>query len=230
MKTKEVLVFALAIVLCTALFAGCGGRQKPAPSGSSTADTFKPYSFTDMDGHLIEITKPIESVYIVGMTPLVAVYAYYKNGAEGLVGIPADSANIIKESVFAEVYPDILNVPLDTSGSSTYNVETIAAANPDVVLYTGGREETYEALTNAGLTAVAFTTAMTQDSNAMKNLEDWLTQLDKVFNVESGERSAKLIEYNNKVLSELSARSASISDRKKPKAIIIFARGLGGVE
>jgi iron complex transport system substrate-binding protein len=178
-----------------------------------------------MDGHTIEITKPIESVFIVDMTPLVAVYAYYKNGAEGLVGIPIDSVNIIKESVFAEVYPDILNVPLYDSGVEGTNVEEIAAKNPDIVFYTGGREETYEALTNAGLTAVAFTTAMTQDSNAMKNLADWLAQLDKVFNVESGERSAKLIGYNDKVLAEFSAVSASIPDEEKPNAIIIFTLG-----
>jgi iron complex transport system substrate-binding protein len=235
MKARKLLTLVFAMIFCVAMTLGCsgGGEGQTTPDGPAAppsnsgqeAGAFLPYSFTDMDGHTVEITKPIESVFIVDMTPLVAVYAYYNNGAEGLVGVPIDSVNIIKESVFAEVYPDILNVPLYDSGVEGTNVEEIAAKNPDVVFYTGGREETYEALTNAGLTAVAFTTAMTQDSNAMKNLADWLAQLDKVFNVESASRSAKLIGYNDEVLSELSALSASIPDEEKPSAIIIFALG-----
>jgi iron complex transport system substrate-binding protein len=228
MKTKKIAALALAIVLCIAMLSGCVAETKSSKTQeepSTTSDAFEPYSFTDMDGHEIKITKPIKSVFIVDMTPLVAVYAYYRNGAEGLVGIPMDAAGIIKESVFAEVYPDLLKVTQYDSGVEGTNAEEIAAKKPDIVFYTGGREETWEALTNAGLNAVAFTTATTQDSNAMKNLSDWLAQLDKVFNVKSGERSAKLTAYNDRVLSELSGVSASIPEEEKPGAMIVFALG-----
>ena len=160
-----------SILACTAALAlglaACGDSEKT----SETKDTaFTPYTFTDMDGHKITIKEKVEDVYIVNMTPLPAVYAAYKGSAEGLVSVPADSLSIVEDTAFENVYPDLMEVPTNAE----LNIEEIIAADPDVVFYTGGNDEVYKTLTNAGLTAVAFSTAMTQDSNAITNANEWM--------------------------------------------------------
>lgn len=214
MKKKWSLVVGTA-VLALAL-AACGNTEDKKEN-TAKEEAFESYSFTDMDGHKVTIDEKIEDVYIVNMTPLPAVYAAYKGSAEGLVSVPADSLNIVKDTSFENVYPDLMEVPTN----SELNVEEILAVDPDVVFYTGGNEEAYKTLTDAGLTAVAFSTAMTQDANAIENTDEWVEQLAKVFNEE--ENSEKLLTYNEEAYKEITDKTATIAKEDKESAVIIFA-------
>jgi iron complex transport system substrate-binding protein len=174
-----------------------------------------------MEGHQININKPVETVYITGMTPLPAVYYYYKGSTEGLVAIPQDSKDMIAQSVFAEIFADLLTVPSDArSSGAEVNVEAIIAAKPDVVFITGGYPESFQALTDAGLTAIAFTTAMTADSNALTNVELWVEQIARVFG--DTNKSEALIDEDLKTLADITAVTGKLEDKDKPGAMIIF--------
>lgn len=204
----------LIAILCIA----CSNTEDEATTADdTTTETFEAYSFTDMDGHEVTIDEKIEDVYIVNMLPLPAVYAAYKGSAEGLVSIPSDSLNLVKDTAFKNVYPDLMNVPTNAE----LNIEEIIAANPDVVFYTGGNEEVYKTLTNAGLTAVAFSTAMTKDSNAIDNVDQWINQLAAVFNEEGN--STELLDFNAEALTYVTEKTATIADADKETAIVIFA-------
>lgn len=208
-----------SLLACSALLAlglaACGDTDNNKEQVKE--DSFTPYTFKDMDGHEVTINDEIEDVYIVNMTPLPAVYAAYKGSADGLVSVPADSLNIIKDTPFENVYPDLMEVPTN----SELNVEEILAADPDVVFYTGGNEEAYKALTDAGLTAVAFSTAMTQDSNAIANADEWVEQLEAVFNEEGN--ATTILDYNKEAYDFVAEQTATIAEEDKESAVIIFA-------
>jgi iron complex transport system substrate-binding protein len=209
-----------AFLACTAALAlslaACGDSEEKNTTDVKEA-TFTPYTFTDMDGHEVTINEKVEDVYIVGMTPLPAVYAAYKGSAEGLLSVPADSLSIVEGTPFANVYPDLMNVPTNTE----LNVEEIIAADPDVVFYTGGNEEVYKTLTDAGLTAVAFSTAMTQDSNAITNANEWMEQLEDVFNEEGN--ASKVLDFNAEAYDFIVEKTATVAEEEKESAVIIFA-------
>lgn len=209
--------FLVGSALLALTLAACGDTEENTKEKSNDDTAFEAYSFKDMDGHEITIDEPIEDVYIVNMTPLPAVYAAYKGSAEGLVSIPADSLSIVDGTPFENVYPDLMNVPTN----SELNVEEILAANPDVVFYTGGNDEVYKTLTNAGLTAVAFSTAMTQDANAIENADEWVEQLATVFGEEGNSKA--LLDYNKDALAYVSEKTATIAEEDKESAVIIFA-------
>lgn len=216
---KKTWSLAASSALLALTLAACGDTEKDTAKQETTNEdtTFEAYSFTDMDGHEVSIDEPIEDVYIVNMTPLPAVYAAYKGSAEGLVSVPADSLSIIEGTPFENVYPDLMEVPTNTE----VNVEEILAADPDVVFYTGGNEEVYETLTNAGLTAVAFSTAMTQDANAIENANEWVEQLETVFNEEGN--SQTVLDYNEEAIAYVAEKTATIANEDKESAVIIFA-------
>ncbi len=232
-RHTKLVALLLAIAMIAGVLSACsnGSQTTPgaAPAGSPAPKTsagaggsFTPFTFTDMDGHTVTIKKQVKTVYITGMTPLPAVYRYYKGSAEGLVAIPQDSKDMLSKSVFKDIFADLLTVPSDSANSgATVNVEAILKANPDVVFITGGYEDSYKALVNAGLTVVAFTTAMTKDCNAMSTVEQWLQQIAKVFG--DTDRSDALIKENNKALTEITNITKTIAEKDKPKAIIIFA-------
>jgi len=215
---KKKWSFLACSALLTLSLAACNDKEGEVKEEATTdAVAFEPYTFTDMDGHEITINEPVEDVYIVNMTPLPAVYAAYKGSAEGLVSVPADSLSIIEETPFENVYPDLMEVPTNTE----LNIEEILAANPDVVFYTGGNDDVYKTLTNAGLTAVAFSTAMTQDANAIKNADEWVELLADVFN-EDGNSQA-ILDYNAEAFNYVSEKTATIAEEDKESAVIIFA-------
>lgn len=207
-----------SVLACTAALAlglaACGDSEK---SSETKETTFTPYTFTDMDGHEITINEKVEDVYIVNMTPLPAVYAAYKGSADGLVSVPADSLSIVEGTVFENVYPDLMEVPTNAE----LNIEEIIAADPDVVFYTGGNDEVYKTLTNAGLTAVAFSTAMTQDSNAITNANEWMEQLATVFNEEGN--AQKVLDYNKEAYDFIVEKTATVAEEDKDSALVIFA-------
>jgi iron complex transport system substrate-binding protein len=211
----------LALAMLAGFITGCSNSDSPTNTGKSTEAEFTPFTFTDMDGHEVTISKPVEPVYITGMTPLPAIYYYYRGSTEGLVAIPQDSRDRISKSVFADIFADLLDVPSDNANNGgEANAESILQTNPDIVFITGGYPESYKALTDAGLTVVAFTTAMTSDCNALSTIDKWLDQMATVFG--DTHRSAALTQENTDVLAKITGITDNIAEADKPKAMIIF--------
>lgn len=224
---KKIAKFAsiiLAVVLLVSLLGGCANNQ---PSDVDEPDVTEqvverayPYTFTDMAGVEITLDKEVESVYIVGnVQPLVALYRYYAGNSDKLIECPAASQSIIRSSVFADIWPDMLDL---TTHNDDANVEEILALNPDVVFMTGSATgDAYEALVNAGLTVVSFPTAGSGDDNdTFAAVEGWLNQMAEVFG--DSEAADKLISYNNDTLKTIDAKLADVKEEDKPTALIVF--------
>ncbi len=223
-KIAKIASIILAVVLLVSLLGGCANNQ---PSDVDEPDVTEqvverayPYTFTDMAGVEITLDKEVESVYIVGnVQPLVALYRYYAGNSDKLIECPAASQSIIGSSVFADIWPDMLDL---TTHNDDANVEEILALNPDVVFMTGSATgDAYEALVNAGLTVVSFPTAGSGDDNdTFAAVEGWLNQMAEVFG--DSEAADKLISYNNDTLKTIDAKLADVKEEDKPTALIVF--------
>ncbi|WP_042350652.1 ABC transporter substrate-binding protein [Bacillus massiliigorillae] len=216
MSKQKLLYTFLLLALFSVFIVGCGQKEKVENEESGQAKT---RIITDMVGNDVELPNKIERVYITSIYPLPAVYSYYKGSTEGLVGIPEAAMVPAKQGFFSKVFPDIKDV--STAKNDVINIEEILALKPDVVFYNAGKKEEYEMLKKAGIPAVGFTTAMTEDADVFANLEGWLDQLGEIFG--DTERSDKLIAYNKQTLKSIVKKTQGLEQSEKPRAMIIYA-------
>lgn len=227
-KRTRILSLLLTVLMLLSVSVGCGSSQNGANDGADTSsdpdtkteERSYPYTFTDMAGVEITLEKEVETVYIAGsVQPLLAVYRYYRGNSDNLLGCPAASQSIIAGSVFAEIWPDILD--LESHGEDA-NAEEILALHPDIVFMTGSASgDGYEALVNAGLTVVSFPTAGSgNDNDPFATVANWLSQMAEVF----GDSSAAdaLIRYNTETLESIRAKMSGLAEEDKPNALIVF--------
>lgn len=191
------------------------------PAAEADKQRSYPYTFTDLAGVQITFEKPVETVYIVGsVQPLVSLYRLYAGNSENLIECPEAAQAIIANSVFADIWPDMLTL---TPHNDDANVEEVLMLNPDVVFMTGSATgDTYEALVNAGLKVVSFPTAGSgDDTDSFATIEKWVGQMAEVF--DNPGTADELISYNRETLSEITGKTAGLSEEEKPSALIIFS-------
>ena len=216
-KRTRILSLLLTVLMLLSVSVGCGSSQSGTNDGANTfndpdtntEERSYPHTFTDMAGVEITLEKEVETVYIAGsVQPLLAVYRYYRGNSDNLLGCPAASQSIIAGSVFAEIWPDILD--LEPHGEDA-NAEEILALHPDIVFMTGSASgDGYEALVNAGLTVVSFPTAGSgNDNDPFATVANCLSQMAEVF----GDSSAAdaLIRYNTETLESIRAKMSGLA-------------------
>jgi iron complex transport system substrate-binding protein len=212
MKMKFVLT--LILLICAVQFAPCSAVRETAKSPAA------PRVIHDLAGNDIELPASIERVLITSIWPLPAVYCYYMGSTEKLIGIPGVARSVAEGSIFSKLYPDILKLETGFINGTTINIEEVIKLNPDVVFYTGERQEEYELLKNAGIPAVGFTTAIKGGGDVAANIEDWLRQLEAIFGAK--DRVEKLLAYNKNVYTELRNKTGAAVESGKPKVLIVF--------
>lgn len=212
MKVKFVL--SLILLIGAVQFAPCSAVRETAKPPAA------PRVIRDLAGNDVELPAAIKRVLITSIWPLPAVYCYYMGSTEKLVGIPGVARSVAEGSIFSKLYPDILELETGFINGTTINIEEVIKLNPDLVFYTGERQEEYEMLKNAGIRAVGFTTAMKGGGDVAANIEDWLRQLEAIFGAK--DRVEKLLAYNKNVYEELRNKTGSVAENEKPKVLIVF--------
>ena len=223
-KAPKLLALTLAVMMALTLFVPCFSSAESQPAAAETAEerTY-PYTFTDMAGVDITLDKEVETVYIVGsVQPLVALYRYYRGNSDNLIECPAAAQSIIASSVFAEIWPDMLELPTHTDDA---NAEEVLALNPDVVFMTGSATgDTCDALVNAGLTVISFPTAGSgDDNNTFETVANWLNQMAVVFG--DSEAADALVSYDSDTLAIVNEKLKDVKEEDKPSVMIIFQLG-----
>jgi iron complex transport system substrate-binding protein len=159
------------------------------------------------------------------MHPIVPVYVYYADGPDKLVAAGSAGLQYAKSGILSKVYPGLNNINTEFATGSALNTEAILKLEPDVALYTGETQSDYTALTNVGIPAVGFTTAMGDNSreglNPFNHLKLWLEQLETIFG-DNG-RADSLIAYGNEVQRNVANGLSGLQEKDKPKVLIIFS-------
>jgi iron complex transport system substrate-binding protein len=226
---KKILLLLTILLAGTTVF-DLWARPQPDTRTPAAAET---RIIKDLTGNEVELPVNIERVLITSIWPLPGVYCYYMNSTEKLIGIPGVARSVAEGSIFSKLYPDILKLETGYIDGTTINIEEVIKLRPDVVFYTGERQDEFEMLKNAGIPAIGFTTAMKAGGDVSINVEEWLRQLETIFG--KSPRVDKLLAYNKQVHAELEGKLSGLSPANKSKALIVFthtasALQIAGVE
>ncbi len=216
---KKFLKTTLIVVMILCLIAGCVVTAKPSTGPGST--------FIDLAGNVVDLPDSIERVIITSMSPMVPVYVYYVNSTDMLVGANSAGITYAESGIMSEIYPELEKVDTGFVQGVVINIEEILKLDPDVVIYTGSRQDEYEILSKAGLTSVGFTNAK-GDYNVFSQMESWLNQLSRI--VGDTGKADDLVSYNYEIQKKVAEKVNTVSDENKPRAMIIFSYKDGNLQ
>jgi iron complex transport system substrate-binding protein len=220
-KTKIIAIAIVVVLVAVAAIA--------AVSYNGRENTPEERIITDLSGNEVTIPGKIDKVAITSMSPMVPIYIYYMNGTNKLVGANSAGLTYAKAGIMGNIYGSLDSVNADFVAGVDVNEERLIQLDPDLVFYTGNRQDEYKVHHDAGLNAVGFPTAMSDvtknGNNPMNHLENWLNQMGVIFG--NNGRGDSLIDYNNKVQSEVADRLEGVTE--KPKVMIVFSYTQSGI-
>lgn len=246
---KRLAGAVLAMALGVSMLAGCGGaaaknettaaaiETTAAETEETEAETVEEAENNDSEesttrivvdhrGKEVEIPAEVEKIVITSITPLPSVYALMGEDVSKIVGISKSAQSAAKNSILADICPEILEINTDFTAGNDVNVEEIMALDPDVVLFNISSVEEGEKYENAGIPAVAFST--TAGDTPIEIFEGWVSLLGDVMGTE--DKAQEIIDYGNEVLAMISERLEEAGDDLvKPEVLYIYSYDNGTV-
>lgn len=245
---KRLVSGLLTAFMFVGLFAGCGSsvEKGQANKNQETASQEAVEEMTTEDeetgdkgengatrtiidhaGHEVTLPAEINRIAITSITPLPSVYCMFEGSTDRLVGISPSSMAAAENSLLAQIFPEITEIPTEFMSGGEVNIEELIAMEPDVVFYRDGNADEYEKLTAAGLNAVAFST-MQWGSDSIETLEAWVTLLGDVLGEE--DRAAGITEYGRKLYDMIYERIATVDESEKPRVLFLYKYGDGMIQ
>ena len=206
-------LFAGLLAAVTVLTAAC------APSRPETVDSDGTHIVTDHLGNTVEVPNTINRVVVFDIYPLPSIISVFFNSAEKLVGIPKPSMAAAKNSILAELYPEILNAETGYIDGTEVNIEEVLKLRPDVVFYNAGNQASGELLKKAGIPGVAISAGKWQ-YDAIQTLDGWLETLGAVFGTETVASRVKA--YAEEVYGFVQERIGKIPQNEREKVFFLF--------
>ena len=208
LSRKRFLLASLAAATSTALVA-CSG----ASDSGGTDDT---RTITDHADKQVTLPATITRVAI-DQIPIESTYiAYFDGSAPNLVGMSAARVAALKDTIAAEIAPEILEVDTSYYDNGELNVESLLALNVDVVLYNASNDKHGQLFEQAGIPAVGFTT----EGDPTSTYADWMHLLEDVFD-EPGKMTDK-IALGTGYVEDAQARAAQIAEADKLSTFVLM--------
>ena len=174
-------------------------------------------TITDQNG--MEVVIPENpSRLVTTALPLPSIYALTGAPIENLVGVHPGSTSAIENSVMGAMYPQLSGIADNFINGTDVNVEELLKLEPDVVLYWAEYLEQYEAMTNAGITAVGVKPQ--NNGNVLSTLESWLSIMGEIFGTTGN--VDKVIEYGRKLEAEIAEKTAKIPEEDRQKVLYLY--------
>lgn len=136
-KTKRLLALVLALVLSVSLFA-CGQKQTDQTDQGQDAQGETTRVFTDSCGREVKVPTDIRKVAVSGPLAQMVVFAI---APDKMVGV-ANAWDETAENYFDQKYLDLPLLGQLYGGKGELNLETLLAAEPDVVIDVGEPKST----------------------------------------------------------------------------------------
>ena len=203
----------------------CDKKNELAKSlRSSEVQSAGPRTIVDHTGEEVVLPAEIKRIVIAGLLPMTSVYCLYTGSSQGLVGIPASSKVAAENSLLIEAYPALADLPTDFESNGVVNVERLLELKPDVVFYGSSNVQTRQALDNAGIPAVGFSTTQA-GYNTVETYAGWNELLGQVFAGDrriDTSRAAEIVQYGRDVESLVKERLADVAQEDKPRVMIAY--------
>lgn len=222
------MVMGLASITALSMLTACGATKDKSTESTNTevstenatnTETTEAETVTVVDQNGMEATIPTNPERLVTTAlPLPSIYALLGQPIDYLVGVHPGSTSAIENSIMAAMYPELVGIADNFIEGTDVNVEELLKLEPDVVLYWAEYLEQYEAMNNAGITAVGVKTQGNGD--VLTTLESWLEIMGQVFG-DTGNVDA-VIEYGREVEAEIAEKTAEIAEEDKPRVLYLY--------
>ena len=207
LSRKHFLLTSLTAATGTAL-AACSGSGGSGDGGTRT--------ITDHGDKQVTLPATVTRVAI-DQIPIESTYiAYFDGSAPNLVGMSAARVAALKDTIAAEIAPEILEVDTSYYDNGELNVESLLALNVDVVLYNASNDKHGQLFEQAGIPAVGFTT----EGDPTSTYADWMHLLEDVFD-EPGKMTDK-IALGTGYVEDAQARAAQIAEADKLSTFVLM--------
>ena len=218
---KKILSVVLVLTMCASL-AACGSSSQTATAASENGT----HIVVDHGGNQVEVPNKIERIVVSDIFPIPAVLSVFFNSADKIVGVAPTSYSAAKNSLFSQIYPEILNAKTDFMNGNTINVEELMKLNPDVVFYSENNNEQKEVLTKAGFCAIGIS-ANGWGYDCIETLNQWLKTLTEVFKYSDNikvltDRSEKAQKKSNEIYAMIKGRISKFTNEEKKRVFFLF--------
>ncbi len=210
LSRKQFLLASLTAATSTAL-AACSSSDGSGGTGDGGTRTI-----TDHGDKQVTLPATVTRVAI-DQIPIESTYiAYFDGSAPNLVGMSAARVAALKDTIAAEIAPEILEVDTSYYDNGELNVESLLALNVDVVLYNASNDKHGQLFEQAGIPAVGFTT----EGDPTSTYADWMHLLEDVFD-EPGKMTDK-IALGTGYVEDAQARAAQIAEADKLSTFVLM--------
>ena len=196
------------------------GCQKKSEATSSTQSDSTQHTKVVVDQLNREVTIPTEisRVAMGGLLPFYSTWYVATGSTKEIVGIHPASYAAAKNSVLADMSPEVLNAKTTFVQNGEVNIEELIKLEPQMFFH-GTDKELVEKITAVGIPALAVSTRVS-GLEPLATLHSWLNLIGDITN--TTERVSTFMEYGTKVQDELQAKLASIPEDKKPRVMFLM--------
>ncbi len=174
---------------------------------------------TDDNGNDIKIPEEINRIIITSPYPLPSVFALYEGNVSRLVGMHPSSMAAARNSILADIIPEVVDVSTAFAEGGSINIEEIIALEPDIIFFNAENASEELIYRNAGIPAVGFSSAIF-DGDAITNFSRWIDLFEQIFG--AGGRGEEIVSVAKEVESFITERIASAKNLEKPRCLILF--------
>lgn len=174
---------------------------------------------TDQAGEEVYIPTEIHRVVISSIFPVPSVFCLFRDSGAEVVGMHPQAMAAAKDSLLAELYPEILDADTGFAAGGEINPESILALEPDIVIYSAANPDERAIYENAGLTPVAFSPSYA-GFDCVETYASWNELLGQIF--DEPDRAAGLADDARALAEKVKAVTATIPEEDKPSVLILF--------
>ena len=233
---KTTAIAAVCLACLTA--AGCSQNTQaplstqPAQTVSETdalvtEDTNDPIRFTDQAGNEIELDRPPERVIISSIFPIPSVFALFRGSGAEIVGMNPSAMEAAENSYLAQVYPEILDADTSFVQGGEINIESVAALDPDLVIYSAQNPEEKALYDSLGIPSAAFSPAG-QGFDCVETYISWNELLGEIYGENAA--AAEIAEKARDSAKKITDVTDTIPEEEKPTAVILFNCANGSIK
>lgn len=182
---------------------------------NSQADTPLPSTrtVTDMAGRQVTIPAHVHRIAVVPI-PWASVIYTVDGSAKNIVGMNPSAKQILDKSMLKTLAPEFSTVSTDfTNAGFTVNLEELLKLQPDLVIQWDYMDGEIKKIEGAGIPVV------TIKYGTQQKLEDGITLMGEILGKEA--QAKKVIEYHHDTINEISGKTNSITDERKPTVFFL---------
>lgn len=224
MMKKRITAVLMSAALSVTALAGntviVSAAEQDTAEETVVKDGVEGHMITDMADREVFIPNEVDRVVVTTIYPMASILTAFLDSGEELVGMHPACMSAAANGLLGELYPEVLNADTSFMEGTELNLESLMKLEPDVVFYNAATAEIGEAISGAGMNAVAVSVNK-WDYDAIETYKNWIALLSEIF-PERSEVSEKVIAYSDEVYKEVQEKVSTIPEEEKKKVLFLF--------